>query len=178
MKSVILAGLVTAALLPAASELPSDAPAERSGDARASRPEKADAPSRKVSTKSAPKKAGAVPDMGTLTICSVGVDSFVAAAGIGAVGGNLAFGVRDGECRSEPVPGGRYLVQLQGGHPSACSGAITTGSCEIGRPVFAYTQVQSNVQGSSARFDRRNVDVNVAHGGSTKVSFVFRGQNL
>lgn len=120
-----------------------------------------------------------IPDSGTLTICAKGADIFVAASGTGASGVNLGFGLRDGECHPETVPGGRYLVQLQGGEsePSHCRGPLLRSTCEAddaGEPRFSHVQVSSNVRGSFARFNRPVVDVNVANGGTTTVTFVFR----
>ena len=170
--AVILAGLATAALLPAAPDSASHdrAPREKAA-VESHRPAKHAKPQ-------AAESADSVPKRGMLVICVRGVDTFVSSAGTGAADGNLAFGVRDGECRRESVPGGRYLVRLQGGRPSACSGAITSGTCEIGRPQFSYVEVFSTKQSSPARFDQPRADVNVPHGGTTKVTFVFRGPNL
>lgn len=115
---------------------------------------------------------------GSLIICMEGADEWVAASGTSESGSNVAFGLRDGECRTSSVPGGRYLVQIQGGHPTSCGGAISYGSCEVGRNSFDHTKVHSNVNGSYARFDTPSVDVNVAGGGTTTVTFIFAERNV
>ncbi len=181
MKGVIAAGLVTAALLPSAPDMDtlSDAadtakesvrshtaakPAEPQGRSHSStRTEKAPAAS----------PGSALPAMGKLIICAVGADTFVAAARRTALGGNLTFGVREGQCRTEAVPGGRYRVRSQGSDAPACTGAVAWAVCELGRVAYRYVQVSSGVRGGFAKFVRRDVDVNVAGGGTTTVSFVF-----
>jgi hypothetical protein len=117
-------------------------------------------------------------DKGRLIICARGADTFVAASGTNEDGANLAFGLRDGECHVTKVPGGRYLVQVQGGNPPACSGALSNGNCEVARPPFSHTLVTSSNQSSYGRFDEPSVDVNVAKKGTTKVEFVFNGYHI
>ena len=170
----VMVGLATLALLPAVP----DSASHTLSHERPAASQKAEARSYGPANPQAAAGTRTVPTRGSLIICVRGVDTFVSAAGTGAVGGNLSFGVRDGECRRESVPSGRYLVRLQGGHPSACSGAIAFGSCEIGRPRFSYVEVFSTKQSSMARVDQPKADVNVPNGGTTKVAFVFHGPHL
>lgn len=108
----------------------------------------------------APDPASDVPGMATLVVCSVGADTIVAAGTQGL--GELSLGVRNGQCRTEPVPGGRYRVQLHQ---------------DDTLPAFDHTRVL-NARGGLSRSDKRSVDVTVPDGGSATVSFVFGDRHI